>query len=348
MKQVKMMLYGDPGVGKSTFALGFPKPYFITTDGNYEWLEDFGAKEEDHTQVDSWEQAKKVFALDFEGYDTIVIDLTEDLFKWDELEFCTQKKIDHISDLGYGKGYDITRNEFFIEMCKLIAKPKHILFISHEELKVVKDRRGVEHTVHRPSNRIPDKVMDMLEGRLRYVVRCYLKGEEQEDGSLIKKRYLSLIPKENEYGIVRGIDENKVPHDIPLDAKLFLNIIGINSNSSNSNKSQEPKETIKKVDAPLTSTKTLELKINLKEQPKKAIIKEAKVEEAKVEEPKEIKVEPKKEVIEEPKKEAKVEEVKKEEPKVEEDKVEVKKKPTLEDIKAKLALLKAQRNKEGN
>ena len=73
MKQVKMMLYGDPGVGKSTFALGFPKPYFITTDGNYEWLEDFGAKEEDHTQVDSWEQAKKVFALDFEGYDTIVI-----------------------------------------------------------------------------------------------------------------------------------------------------------------------------------------------------------------------------------------------------------------------------------
>lgn len=343
MKQVKMMLYGDPGVGKSTFALGFPKPYFITTDGNYEWLEDFGAKEEDHTQVDSWEQAKKVFALDFEGYDTIVIDLTEDLFKWDELEFCTQKKIDHISDLGYGKGYDITRNEFFIEMCKLIAKPKHILFISHEELKVVKDRRGVEHTIHRPSNRIPDKVMDMLEGRLRYVVRCYLKGEEQEDGSLIKKRYLSLIPKENEYGIVRGIDENKVPHDIPLDAKLFLNIIGVNSNPSNSTKVQETKE----VKTPLTSNKILDLKVVLKEEPKKSTVKEKKLEEAKIEEvkeepKKEVKAELKKEVIEEPKKEA-VEEPKKEEPKVE----EVKKKPTLEDIKAKLALLKAQRNKEG-
>ena len=38
---IKMAIYGEPGVGKSTFAAKAPRPYFITTDGNYEYLEDF-------------------------------------------------------------------------------------------------------------------------------------------------------------------------------------------------------------------------------------------------------------------------------------------------------------------
>ena len=61
MKHIKMLLYGEPGVGKSVFASKAPRPFFITTDGNYEWLEDFGAKPEDHIQVSSWDEAKKAF-----------------------------------------------------------------------------------------------------------------------------------------------------------------------------------------------------------------------------------------------------------------------------------------------
>lgn len=242
MKRIKMMLYGEPGVGKSVFACRMPNPFFITTDGNYEWLEEFGAKEKDHIQVNSWAEAKKAFDLNFDGYDTIVVDLLEDLFKWCEFEFCEEKKIDHIGDLGYGKGYDITRNEFFIQICKLINKDKNVIFLSHEETRVTKDRRGIEKYYHKPSARIPDKVLDMIEGRLRYVVRCYLKAEDGGDGSekIYKRRYLSLIPKENEYGIVRGINENNLPSDIPLDAHLFLETIGFEKNSLD--KKNEDKE----------------------------------------------------------------------------------------------------------
>lgn len=229
MKRIKMALYGEPGVGKSVFASQAPKPFFITTDGNYEWLEDFGSKEEDHIQVNTWEEAKKAFKMDFTNYETIVIDLTEDLFKWCEQEFCIKNRIEHVSDIGYGKGYDISRNEFFLEICKLIGLDKHIIFIMHGYTTIEKDRRGVDHTKYVPSNRIPDKVLDMLEGRVRYFLRCYLKAEETEENVLIKKRYLSLVPKENEFGICRGINENTVPHDIPLDFKTFANIIGIDT-----------------------------------------------------------------------------------------------------------------------
>ena len=233
MKKLKMVLYGEPGVGKSVFACKSPNPFFITTDGNYEWLEDFGAKEEDHIQVNSWSEAKSIFTKladkEFDKYETIVIDLLEDLFKWCEYEYCKRNKMEHVSDVGYGKGYDITRTEFFIEMCKLIGLDKNIIFIMHGISSVVKDRRGVEHTKYGPTDRIPAKLIDMLEGRVRYFLRCYLKAETLEDGTILKKRYLSLIPKENEFGIHRGVDESITPADIELDFNAFAECIRLNS-----------------------------------------------------------------------------------------------------------------------
>ena len=88
MKHFKMVLYGEPGVGKSTFACKAPRPFFVCTDGNYEWLEDFGAKEKDHVECGTWSEIKKALASDFEGYDTVVLDLAEDAFKFGEYEFC--------------------------------------------------------------------------------------------------------------------------------------------------------------------------------------------------------------------------------------------------------------------
>jgi len=227
-KKVKMVLQGEPGVGKSVFACGAPKPFFICTDGNYEWLTDFGAKEEDHINVSSWSQAKKAFSMDFSNYATIVVDLTEDLFKWCEQEFCKRNGFEHISDCGFGKGYDITRNEFIDEVGKLIALDKNIIFIMHGRTTTEKDRRGIEHTFYYPTSRIPDKVLDAIEGKVRYFLRCYLKAEEQPDGTIIKSRWLSVVPKECErYCIARGINENSVPHDIPLSWTDFAKVIGI-------------------------------------------------------------------------------------------------------------------------
>lgn len=229
MKHVKMLLYGAPGVGKSVFAFHFPRPFFITTDGNYEWLEDFGAKEEDHAQVSSFAEMKKLFKEDFDGYDTIVIDLIEDAFKWCEYEYIKSKGVDDVSDMGYGKGYRITRNDFSVEISKILSKPKNIILLSHETVTATKDRRGIDHYSYRPSSKIPDVTLDELVGKLRYCLHCYLKNEDvqTEDGGIrtVTKRYLSLIPKEDEYGNIRGIDANTTPQDIPLDAATFLEII---------------------------------------------------------------------------------------------------------------------------
>lgn len=310
-KFVKMVLYGEPGVGKSTFAAKAPNPYYICSDGNFEWL---GLPEENHCQPSSWEEAKKVFQRlgtpEFNWCDTVVVDLTEDFFKWCEYEYCKRNKLDHIGDLGFGKGYDQTRNEFFVEIGKLINLPKHIILIMHGLTTVEKDRRGVEHTKYVPSSRMPDKVLDMIEGRVRYFLRCYMKAEENEDGRLIKKRYLSIVPKENEFGISRGIDEASVPSDIELNWDVFANVIGLDEEVEV--KKPTPQKEEKKVEVKKPEVK--------KPEPKKVeVAKEEQKVEEKVEEPK-VEEQPKvKEVVEEdlPKKEEPKKVEVKEEPKVE-------------------------------
>ena len=251
MKKIKAVIYGEPGVGKSVFASQAPKPFFICTDGNYEWLEDWGAKEEDHLQVFSWAQAKEAFTRDFSKYETIVVDLTEDLFKWCEFEWCQKNNVVHVADLGYGKGYDITRNEFFIEISKLLGLDKNIILIMHGLSIVLKDRRGVEYTKYVPSSRLPDKVIDMIEGRVRYFIRAFAKTEEDADGNLVTKRYLSLSPDgTTEFGITRGLTGD-VPRYIPLDWNTFYALVMKSTNTPTTKKVVEEIE----VPAPTKSKK---------------------------------------------------------------------------------------------
>lgn len=262
-KRIKMLLYGEPGVGKSVFALHAPKPFFICTDGNYEWLDEFGADPNAHKNVSSWAEMKAALESNFDGYETIVVDLLEDGFKWCEQEYCIRNKIEHVSDVGYGKAYDTTRNEFFIAISKLLSMDKHIILICHGITFTTKDRRGVEHTRYAPSSRIPDKVMDMLEGRVRYCLRCYVAAQEEPDGTIIKRRFLSLVPKENEFGIIRGVDENTIPHDIALDFNEFAKHIKLDVVNNKKDEIVEKTASVKKVNKKIENVKSAEIVNNL-------------------------------------------------------------------------------------
>ena len=331
-KHIKAAFYGLPADGKSWFACGFPKPHFITSDGNYEWLENHpNFKNSTCERVYSWKEAKNALANIPATAETVVLDLTEDLFKYCEQDFVKRSRLDHISDLGFGKGYDITRTDFFMEIAKLINRDVHVLLLMHGLETVTKDRRNVEHPFFRPTNRIPDKVLDQIEGRLRYFLRVYKTSELDENNNPKTVRRLSLIPKENEYGIARGLDESTVPHDIPLDANLFLQIVGITANTVYEKSAPEIKDEIDDVEQPTVKTEV-----------KTEVNTEVKVEQPKAVEQPIVKTETK--VVEQPK----VEEPKVEEPKVEEQKqVE---QPKVETQAEKLARLRAKiaANKKAN
>ena len=56
-KKVKMCLFGRPGTGKSTFASKAPNPFYLATDGNFEWL---NLPDSSHVRLSTWKEAKAV------------------------------------------------------------------------------------------------------------------------------------------------------------------------------------------------------------------------------------------------------------------------------------------------
>lgn len=232
-KKVKMVIYGLPGVGKSTFASKTPNPLFICTDGNAEWLD---LPDKNHVRVSTWKQAKEVInnlvlnKPEFTEFETVVVDLIEDLYVWAEDEFCKREGIIHIGDYkSMGAGYSVVRKEFFAQISKLLSIDKHVILVSHEADKIGKTKAGADTYTYIPSDKMSlTKQWNDIEGQVRYFLRCYSQEEEAE-GRLIKKRYLSLVPGSNEYGISRGLDEATCPREIELDWNTFVSVIGLDT-----------------------------------------------------------------------------------------------------------------------
>ena len=232
-KKVKMILYGKPGEGKSTFASKAPNPLFVSTDGNFEWL---GLPEKNNVRVSTWKQAKDVInnivlnKPEYKDFETIVVDLVEDLYVWAEDEFCKREGIIHIGDYkSMGAGYSVVRKEFFAQISKLLSIDKNVILISHEADKPGKTKAGADTYTYIPSDKMSlTKQWNDIEGQVRYCLRCYSQDEE-ENGRVRKKRYLSLIPGQGEYGICRGADEENWPRECELDWNVFTSIIGLDA-----------------------------------------------------------------------------------------------------------------------
>lgn len=256
MAHYKLGIYGEPATGKSVFALHWPKPFFITTDDNYEFLYDFGAKAEDHVQVHSWAEFKKLIKeFDFSKYETIVIDVLEDLYLWAESEYCTKNRIEDLSDVGYGKAYKIVRNDFAVEIFKVLSKEANVILLTHCDETPGKTARGGEYISYAPSKIIPDKVWNMIQGRLRFFFMAHLEDMNVGD-KITTMRMLSISPKPHELQINRGMNVDSYPSDIKLDYEEFCKALNLNTTpvkakteaKTEAKKVIEEKKTTSKVD----------------------------------------------------------------------------------------------------
>lgn len=142
---IKLMLYGEAMLGKTTFALTFPNPLVISTDGNLNGLtknptaKGFVVKDEmenNGKKVNGWLVFKYVVdqALASEDFKTVVVDNIKDIY-----DMCRKYVLDtnglvHESESKVrGKIWTLIENEFLPVVRKLMTANKNIIFIAHEK-----------------------------------------------------------------------------------------------------------------------------------------------------------------------------------------------------------------------
>lgn len=184
-------LYGAPFSGKTYLTDKFPDPLMLNTDGNIRNVTaPYLSIKDELTPVGQGfkrKQAWVVFKETIEelekkqnNFKTIVVDLLEDVYEHCRAYMYEKLKIDHESDAGFGKGYDIIRKEFLDTLKRLTNLDyENIILISHEDSsKAITTKGGSSLTTIRPN--IQEKLASKIAGMVDIVARVVANGDTRK------------------------------------------------------------------------------------------------------------------------------------------------------------------------
>ena len=134
-------IWGATMDGKSYLAGEFPNPLFLNTDGNAEanpypsiQLRNVKGKDgkivEGKSVIDQLDSVITELQTTNHGFETIVLDVIDDIVIMIEQYICDKYDVETIGDVGYGKGYAAFTNIFQQLVIELKALPLNVIYIS--------------------------------------------------------------------------------------------------------------------------------------------------------------------------------------------------------------------------
>jgi len=168
--------------------------------------------------IQSWEDLRKACAEIVEGnhpFKTVILDTIDNAYK-----FCTEYilakfKVEHESDLGYGKGYALVNNEFQRVLTKLAFLPYGLFLISHAKEIEVDSRTG---KYMRVVPTLPDKARKIVLGMADMVLFCDLEAVSGDKGEQNMRRVIRTKPS---LYYEAGDRTGRLPETLNLDFGKF-------------------------------------------------------------------------------------------------------------------------------
>lgn len=228
-KPPRICIYGEHGIGKSTFASQFPDPIFIQTEDGLNQIdcEKFPLAT-DLMDVVNYVQVLKTSE---HNYKTLVLDSLDWLEKLAHEYICTQEHRESISSFDRGAGY-VKAKEKIIKLLKSIdelriKKKMIICFLSHSTIYKFEDPCGTPYDRYKlaVSDSVNRKIMEWCD------VVSFLNFETKvlEDAGNFKKAKRAVNRGRFLYSISDPAYDAKnrynMPDKMPLDVKEFFKYI---------------------------------------------------------------------------------------------------------------------------
>ena len=147
------LIYGRPGMGKSTFASTYPDACFFSCERISKALEVFDLNEAKGGVTD-WGVFRKGVELLEDNPDkfrTVVVDTIDAAYQQCLEWVCKKKKIEHPQDDGYGKGWNAVWTEFNGMLDRIIATGRGLVLTSHSKEIEITAHSGDTYTRIQPS-----------------------------------------------------------------------------------------------------------------------------------------------------------------------------------------------------
>lgn len=237
----KLWLYAPPFAGKTTLTDKFPDPLILTTDGNinnvtapYVYIRDEVTVTGRITNRKfAWEVFKDTIEeLEKKQNDfkTISLDLVEDTREMCRLYMYDKLGIQHESDSGFGKGWDVIKTEYLSTMRRFFNLDyENIIICSHEDVSKTLTKKSGEQ-ITRIAPNIQEAIATKLAGMVDIVARIIVN----DDG----KRTISFKTDSVIFG---GGRLNVTGREIPCDYDELMAVYSEASESSQKRTSSERK-----------------------------------------------------------------------------------------------------------
>jgi len=212
----KIWIYGAAFSGKTTMLDDAPNPLNLNTDGNIQFVTMPYMAIKDEVTVNgrmtnrkfAWEVFKDTIAeLEKKQNDfkTIIIDLLEDTREMCRIYMYDSLGIQHESDSGFGKGWDIIKTEYLSTMRRFFNLDyENLIVVSHEDIsKDITKKNGQNITRIAPN--IQDAIANKIAGMVDIVARVVVEDDDSR----------TLNFKQNEVifggGRLKGITQTSIP-----------------------------------------------------------------------------------------------------------------------------------------
>jgi len=189
--KLKILVYGEPGVGKTVFASTFPKPLILDVEGGTLSIAD---KDVDIVKIkssnDLW-QAYEYLAFEKHPYQSVVVDSLTEAQQVDLNDVIEKAKMrDPGKDINHATQDDYGRNTRSIRrLCHSLRNlDLHVLFTC----LVRKDVAESGDILHSPQ--LPPALANFVGGFVDLIGYFYTKPANEEDKPAIRRLLLNPLP----------------------------------------------------------------------------------------------------------------------------------------------------------